>query len=197
MIDETSRTTEVVCASGLMATLMNLAYSENDEDIRRFAILNDLITAEMGFKSLLMVDCEWCSRDRLVSYMGQLINKISRAARFTGKRHWGVSDLNTQEHNSYEDLDKLLTTVSDRNGTEGDENLAENVFSALSKEDKALRDGYRFSFKMTFIIGMAKHEWPGAVAFLESIDMADLIEDEVERIDMVFDEDGEWGTEDE
>lgn len=201
-IDEASRNTEVVCASGLMATLVNLAYSERDEDIRRFAILNDLITAEMGFKSLMMVDCEWCKDKRLASYIGQVINKINRIARFTWKRSWRESDLGNQEHNFYEDLDKLLTVVSDRNGTEGDEDLAINIFLALNmkegeKEDESLRDDNELSFKMSFIVGMARHDWLGAVAFLESLDKADLIDDEEERVDMVIDENGDWGSDDE
>lgn len=196
-IDEGSRTTEVNCASGLMATLVNLANSESFEDEKRLNTLGGLITVEMGFNSLLMVDCEWCNGSRLASYMGQLINKINRLSRFTHGQRRGDSDSSNQEYNYYEDLDRLLTTVSERDGTEGDEDLAEEVFDKLNENDRFRRDESDLSFKMSFILGMARHEWPGAMAFLECLDMADLIEGDEERVDMEVNEEGEWGNEDE
>jgi len=196
-IDEGSRTTEISCASGLMATLLNLANSEDPEDEKRLSVLGELIPIEMGFKSLLMVDCDWCKGERLASYMGQLINKINRLSRFTRGKDRGDSDLSNQEYNLYEDLDRLLTVASERDGTEGDEDLVEVVFGRLNKKDRLLKDGQVFSFKMNFILDMARRDWPGAVAFLECLDMGDLIEDEGERVDMWMSEDGEWENEDE
>lgn len=196
-IDEGSRTTEVSCASGLIATLVNLSNSEDPKDEERLTALGELITVEMGFNSLLMIDCEWCCGERLASYMGQLINKINRLSRFTRGKHRSDSDLSNQEYNFYEDLDKLLTVVCERDGTEGDNDLAEVVFDKLNEEDRFMKDGQKFSFKMNFVLRMAKQDWPGAAAFLECLDMADLIEEEGERVDMELDEEGEWGNEDE
>lgn len=196
-IDEGSRTTEVNCASGLMATLVNLSNSENPGDEKRLLTLGELITVEMGFNSLLMVDCEWCKGERLASYIGQLINKINRLSRFTRGQHRSDSDLSNQEYNFREDLDRLLTTVSERDGTEGDEDLAEVVFAKLNEKDRFGKDDQEFSFKMSFILSMARDDWPGAVEFLKCLDMADLIEEGGERVDMEEDDDGEWGNEDE